>query len=104
MELQLKGKLALVSGSTAGIGDAIARTLAAEGAGLIVNGRRQDTVDEAAARIRAEAHGTVHGHEADLSEAEAAPDAVQRFPGIGILVDKLGIFETKSFEHIPDED
>jgi short-subunit dehydrogenase len=69
MDLQLHGKLALVSGSTAGIGYAIARTLAQEGAAVIVNGRTQAAVDEAAARIRAETHGTVHGHAADLSEA-----------------------------------
>jgi len=95
MNLQLDGKLALVSGSTAGIGYAIARTLAAEGATVIVNGRRQDAVDEAAARIRAETQGTVRGHAADLSNAEAAQDTVQRFPGIGILVNHLGIFEPK---------
>lgn len=80
MNLQLNGKLALVSGSTAGIGYAIARTLAAEGAAVIVNGRRQDAVDE------------------------AAQDTAQRFPGIGILVNNLGIFEPKPFEDIADED
>lgn len=104
MDLQLNGKLALVSGSTAGIGYAIARTLAQEGAAVIVNVRRQDAVDEAAARIRAETQGTVHGHAADLSNADAAQDTVQRFPGIGILVNNLGIFEPKPFEDIPDED
>jgi len=80
MNLQLGGKLALVSGSTAGIGYAIARTLAEEGAAVIVNGRTQEAVDAAVARIRAETHGTVHGHAADLSNAEAAQDTVQRFP------------------------
>jgi len=104
MNLQLSGKLALVSGSTAGIGYAIARTLAEEGAAVIVNGRQQDAVDEAAERIRAETHGTVHGHAADLSNADAAQDTVQRFPGIGILVNNLGIFEPKPFEDIADED
>ena len=104
MNLQLGGKLALVSGSTAGIGYAIARTLAEEGAAVIVNGRTQEAVDAAVARIRAETHGTVHGHAADLSNAEAAQDTVQRFPGIGILVNNLGIFEPKPFEDIADED
>ena len=104
MDLQLNGKLALVSGSTAGIGYAIARTLAQEGAAVIINGRRQDAVDEAAARIRVETKGTVHGHAVDLSNADAAQDTVQRFPGIGILVNNLGIFEPKAFEDIPDED
>jgi NAD(P)-dependent dehydrogenase (short-subunit alcohol dehydrogenase family) len=104
MDLQLKGKLALVSGSTAGIGYAIARTLAQEGATVIVNGRTQAAVDEAAARIRAETQGAVHGHAADLSNAQAAEETVRRFPGIGILVNNLGIFEPKPFEDIPDED
>ena len=104
MDLQLNGKLALVSGSTAGIGYAIARTLAQEGAAVIVNGRTQAAVDEAVARMRAETHGTVHGHAADLSQAEAAEATVRRFPGIGILVNNLGIFEPKPFEDIPDED
>jgi len=104
MNLQLDGKLALVSGSTAGIGYAIARTLAEEGAAVIVNGRQQAAVDEAVARLRAETRGTVHGHAADLSLAEAAQETVRRFPGIDILVNNLGIFEPKPFEDIPDED
>ncbi|RTL25972.1 MAG: SDR family oxidoreductase [Burkholderiales bacterium] len=104
MDLQLKGKLALVSGSTAGIGYAIAQTLAQEGADVIVNGRTQSAVDEAVARIRADTHATVHGYAGDLSKAEAAEEAVQRFPGINILVNNLGIFEPKPFEDIPDED
>jgi len=104
MDLQLNGKLALVSGSTAGIGYAIAHTLAQEGATVIVNGREQATVDEAVQRIRTETHGTVHGLAADLSNAKAAEDAVRKFAGIGILVNNLGIFEPKAFEDIPDED
>ena len=104
MDLQLEGKLALVSGSTAGIGHAIARTLAQEGAAVIVNGRTQAAVDDAVARIRSETQGTVHGLAADLSHADAAEDAVRRFPGIGILVNNLGIFEPKPFEDIPDAD
>ncbi|OYT99949.1 MAG: oxidoreductase [Burkholderiales bacterium PBB1] len=104
MDLQLNGKLALVSGSTAGIGYAIALTLAQEGAAVIVNGRTQGAVDDAVARIRTEARSTVHGYAGDLSQAQAAADVVQSFPGIGILVNNLGIFEPKPFEDIPDED
>lgn len=104
MDLQLNGKLALVSGSTAGIGYAIAHTLAREGAAVVVNGRTQAAVDEAVARIRTETQGTVHGHAADLSNAQAAEDTIKRFPGISILVNNLGIFEPKPFEEIPDED
>jgi NAD(P)-dependent dehydrogenase (short-subunit alcohol dehydrogenase family) len=104
MNLQLDGKLALVSGSTAGIGYAIARTLAEEGASVVVNGRTQAGVDEAVDRIRAETHGTVHGLVADLGRAEAAQEAVRRHAGIAILVNNLGIFEPEAFEDIPDED
>jgi len=104
MDLQLKGKTALVSGSTAGIGYAIAETLAREGANVIVNGRSQTSVDEAVARIRAETKGSVEGYAGDLSKAEAANEVIQRHPGINILVNNLGIFEPKAFEDIPDED
>ncbi|HEY4081486.1 MAG TPA: SDR family oxidoreductase [Burkholderiaceae bacterium] len=104
MDLQLNGKLALVSGSTAGIGYAIARTLAQEGASVIVNGRTQKAVDEAAERIRSETQGTVHGFAADLSTAEAANEVLRLFPSINILVNNLGIFEPKQFEDIPDAD
>ncbi len=104
MDLQLGGKLALVSGSTAGIGYAIAATLAREGASVIVSGRTRSGVDDAVDRIRAETNGTVFGHAADLSQPEAAMTVVQRHPGIDILVNNLGIFEPKAFEDIPDED
>ncbi|MBV8624239.1 MAG: SDR family oxidoreductase [Herbaspirillum sp.] len=104
MDLQLEGKLALVSGSTAGIGYAIANTLAREGAQVIVNGRTQASVDEAVERIRADTHGKVVGFAADLSQAEAAGEVVRRHPDISILVNNLGIFEPKAFEEIPDED
>lgn len=104
MDLQLKGKLALVSGSTAGIGYAIAHTLAQEGARVIVNGRTQAAVDEAVARIRNETQAEVLGYAGDLGRAETAEEVVQRHPGIAILVNNLGIFEAKAFEDIPDED
>jgi len=104
MDLQLEGKLALVTGSTAGIGYAIAHTLAREGASVIVNGRTQAAVDEAVERIRSETRGQVLGHAADLSRAEAAAEVVRRHAGIDILVNNLGIFEAKAFEDIPDED
>ncbi|MCU4121466.1 SDR family NAD(P)-dependent oxidoreductase [Variovorax sp. N23] len=104
MDLQLKGKLALVSGSTAGIGYAIAHTLSQEGAKVIVNGRSKTAVDEAVNRIRAETHGTVVGYAGDLSRADAAEEAVRLHAGIDILVNSLGIFEAKAFEDIPDED
>ena len=104
MDLKLTGKLAFISGSTAGIGHAIATALAHEGARVIVNGREQASVDEAVARISAGPGGEVIGFAGDMSTATAASALVARFPDIEILVNNLGIFEPKPFEEIPDED
>jgi len=104
MDLKLRGKLALVSGSTAGIGHAIAAALAAEGARVIVNGRSQAGVDAAMAAIRPGEGGEVLGFAGDLSTTAAAEALAARHPGIEILVNNLGIFEPKPFEEIPDAD
>jgi NAD(P)-dependent dehydrogenase (short-subunit alcohol dehydrogenase family) len=104
MDLQLKDKVALVSGSTAGIGHAIATALAREGARVIVNGRTQAAVDAAVAGIRQATGGQVLGFAGDLATAEAAEALVKAHPGIEILVNNLGIFEPKAFEETPDED
>jgi NAD(P)-dependent dehydrogenase (short-subunit alcohol dehydrogenase family) len=99
MNLQLEGKTALVTGSTAGIGLAIATALAKEGAAVVVNGRTQERVDKA---IRTS--GAAHGIAADLGTEAGARAVIARFPTIDILVNNLGIFESKAFEQIPDED
>jgi NAD(P)-dependent dehydrogenase (short-subunit alcohol dehydrogenase family) len=104
MDLQLADKLALVSGSTAGIGYSIAETLAAEGARVIVNGRTQAGVDAALAAIRKATNKTAIGFAGDLSKADVADMLVATHPGIEILVNNLGIFEPKAFEDIPDAD
>src|SRR5262245_45127199 len=98
MDLKLAGKLALVSGSSAGIGYSIAQTLAAEGARVIVNGRTQDGVDSALASIRKATGQEATGFAGDLSQASVAEALVKRHPGIEILVNNLGIFEAKAFE------
>jgi NAD(P)-dependent dehydrogenase (short-subunit alcohol dehydrogenase family) len=100
MNLQLEGKRALVTGSTAGIGFAIAEALANEGAAVIVNGRTQKRVDEALAKLK----GKVEVVAADLSTAEGAAEVWRRFPEVDILINNLGIFEPKPFEQIPDDD
>ena len=100
MDLQLTGKLALVTGSTAGIGYAIAAALAAEGARVIVNGRTEKRVSEALRRLNRPAEGLA----ADLGTAEGAREAIRRFPEVDILVNNLGIYEAKPFEQITDED
>jgi len=104
MDLNLKGKLALVSGSTAGIGLAIASTLAQEGARVIVNGRSQSSVDDVVAQLKAETGSDVHGFAGDLSTAASADELARRYPGVEILINNLGIFEPKPFEEIPDAD
>ncbi len=104
MDLKLANRLALVSGSTAGIGFSIAETLAAEGARVIVNGRTQAGVDAAVAAIRKDTGKDTIGFAGDLSEAAVAEALVSKHPGIEILVNNLGIFEAKSFEEIPDAD
>jgi NAD(P)-dependent dehydrogenase (short-subunit alcohol dehydrogenase family) len=104
MDLQLANRLALVSGSTAGIGFAIARALAAEGARVIVNGRTADGVDDAVARIASAAGSHVFGFAGDLSVASSAAALGRQYPGVEILVNNMGIFEPKPFEEIPDED
>jgi NAD(P)-dependent dehydrogenase (short-subunit alcohol dehydrogenase family) len=100
MDLKLTGKLALVSGSTAGIGLAIAEALAREGARVIVNGRSQDSVDEVVAGMQ----GDVIGFAGDLTQAEAAEELARLHQGVEILINNLGIFEPKPFEEIPDAD
>ncbi|RBP18188.1 NAD(P)-dependent dehydrogenase (short-subunit alcohol dehydrogenase family) [Roseiarcus fermentans] len=104
MDLQLDGKRALVTGSTAGIGYAIAAGLAREGARVIVNGRTQDGVAKAVAKLRAETAGDVVGFAGDLGQAEAAEALVAAHPEVDVLVNNLGIFEPKPFEDIPDAD
>jgi len=104
MDLNLKNKCALVSGSTAGIGLAIATTLAVEGAHVIVNGRAQAIVDDMVAKLRTISGSTIDGFVGDLSRDESAMELAQKFPGVEILVNNLGIFEPKPFEEITDAD
>ena len=102
MDLGLKGKLAFVSGSTAGIGFAIATALAGEGAGVVVNGRTQPAVDAAIAEIRSRTGADAHGFAGDLSLASTAAALFRAHPEVEILVNNFGIFEPKSFEDIAD--
>jgi NAD(P)-dependent dehydrogenase (short-subunit alcohol dehydrogenase family) len=104
MDLQLTGKLALVTGSTAGIGYAIAEALVGEGARVVVNGRSQDSVDAAVARLNAVSPKSASGFAADLSTAAATDELARRFPSVEILVNNLGIFEPMAFEEITDAD
>lgn len=105
MDLQLSDKLALVTGSTAGIGLAIASTLAAEGARVVVNGRTEARVAAAAETIAKERPGaTLELLAADLGTPEGAKLAIERFPDLEILVNNVGIFEPRPFEEIRDDE
>jgi len=105
MDLQLTAKKALVTGSTAGIGFAVASLPAQEGAAVVVNGRSPRRVQEAVQRIRTEtknAHAT--GVAADLGTKEGVNLLTRDVPAVDILVNNLGIFEPKPFAEISDED
>jgi len=103
MNLQLEKKLAFVTGSTAGIGFAIAKALAAEGARVIVNGRTEARVAAAIASIRADIPSAkLEALAMDLSKADDATEATKRYPDVDVLVNNLGIYQLKPFEQITD--
>ena len=105
MHIDLSKRHAIVSGSTAGIGLAIARGLAAAGAHVVVTGRTQKRVDEAIDSIRQQvADAKLSGVAADLGTREGAAQLIAAVPQTDILVNNLGIFEPKAFFDIPDED
>ncbi len=105
MNLQLQNRRALVSGSTAGIGFAIAQLLAIEGASVVVNGRSAERVEAATKKIRgAGVTGEVKALTADLSSRAGVDALVRQVPSVDILVNNLGMYEPKPFEQIADED
>jgi len=105
MNLGLQGKLAVVSGSTAGIGFAIAAMLAQEGARVVINGRTEARVTTAVEKIRQRMKGAeLIGVAADLGTAAGVSAFVKQVPEADILVNNLGIFEVKPFLEIPDAD
>ena len=104
MDLKLKEKKAFVSGSTAGIGLAIASRLAREGAEVWLNGRTQERVEEAIAASKGTGHIKVRGLAADLGTAAGCAAVVGQLPQVDILVNNVGIFAPKPFEKISDED
>ena len=105
MKIDLSGKTALVTGSTSGIGHAIASGLAAAGATVVVNGRTQGKVDAAVAAIAKKVPGAkVRGAAADVSTAVGCETLTTALTDVDILINNAGIFEPKGFFDIPDED
>jgi len=105
MDLQLKNKKALVTGSTAGIGYSIAAQLAAENAEVYINGRTADRVDATVQKLKAETgNQNIHGLVADFSDVGQVNNLISQLPDIDILINNVGIFEPKAFKDIPDED
>lgn len=105
MDLQLKNKTAFISGSTAGIGYAIAESLLKEGVNVIINGRSQETINTAIAQLKKDTgNDSVSGIAADFSNAEEVNKLIESLPDVDILVNNAGIFEPKAFEEISDED
>ena len=100
MNIDLNGKTALVTGSTQGIGLAIARALAGSGARVVVNGRTKDRVDEAAAGI----DGDVIGIAADVTTADGVAELVGQLPDVDVLINNLGIFGAVPAREITDDE
>lgn len=105
MDLGLKGKRALVTGSTAGIGYAIAKALAMEGAQVVLNGRTAVRVEAALEMLRAQVPGAdASGVAADLATAAGVQAVLDLVPEVDLLINNVGIYEPRPFEQIPDED
>lgn len=105
MDLQLKNKVALVTGSTAGIGYAIAKSLAVEGVKVYVNGRTDERVKAAVDQIKKETgNNDIHGLSGDMASKSDIDRIISSLPEVDILINNVAIFEPKAFKDITDED
>lgn len=105
MEIKLHGKKAIISGSTTGIGFAIAKELARAGAAVLINGRTEKRVEEAVNRLKVELpEAKATGFAADLGSPTGVTQLLSFYPEADILINNLGIYEPKPFFEITDED
>lgn len=104
MDLKLTHKRAFVSGSTAGIGRAIAAALAREGAVVTINGRKPDDVARAVDELKRETGGAILGFAGDFSRDQTCDALARQLPDVDILVNNVGIFEPVPFDRITDDD
>jgi NAD(P)-dependent dehydrogenase (short-subunit alcohol dehydrogenase family) len=104
MDLQLHGKTALVTGSTGGIGYGIAKELLTEGARVIINGRSQETVDQASAALQKATGKTPLGFAGDMSKAEDIARLTKAYPNVDILINNVGRFIPREFTQSTDQD
>lgn len=105
MFLNIKGQTALVTGSTAGIGKAIAKSLVAEGVTVIINGRHEDKVHQTMQEIQQQyPEAVLQSLVSDLGTAQGCQKAIEEFPVVDILINNLGIFEPKEYFNISDEE
>lgn len=103
MDLKLENKKAFVSGSTQGIGYAIAKKLLEEGTTVVVNGRTAEKVNTAVNTLKQEFGDRVTGVAADFSNMEEVQQLIEQIPSVDILINNLGIFEPRPFAEISDE-
>ena len=105
MQLYLKGKKVLVTGSTSGIGKAIAMSLVAEGATVLINGRREEKVNQTIKEIQVKYPDAIlHSAVADLGTEQGCQKVIEKYSEVDILINNLGIFEPVEYFDIPDED
>lgn len=105
MDLQLKGKTVFISGSTQGIGFAIATRLCQEGASVTINGRSESKVNDAVKKLKEkQSDANITGIAADFSKTEDIEKVFAQYPEVDILINNVAIFEPKPFLEIPDED
>ncbi len=105
MDLKLSDKTAYISGSTSGIGFAVAKGLLQEGASVVLNGRTQDGINKAIAKLKGEVpQGLVSGLAADFNSTDEVASLLQQLPNIDILINNVGIYRSESFFETPNED